>query len=127
MDSFVPTIPETSTERLCKDKKAPKQRRTKLVKKNNEFWESATRYISRHYAMKNNEAIPCKPTVISATAKQDTMDSLVKSIADLTDANARLTKTNQSLTQQLQKKGGSGGGSSDGGGSSSNSGNQTKT
>ena len=64
---------------------------------------------------------------MAATAKQDTMDSLVKSIANLTDANARLTKTNQSLTQQLQKKGGSGGGNSGGGGSSSNSDNQTKT
>ena len=82
------------------------------MKKNNEFYGSATRNISRHYAMKSNDAIPCKPIVSSATAKQDTMDSSVKSIADLTDANARLTKTNQSLPQQLQKKGGSGGGSS---------------
>jgi hypothetical protein len=55
---------------------------------------------------------------MAATAKQDTLDSMAKSIADLTDANARLSKANQTLTQQLQKTlaggkrgdGGSGGG-----------------
>ena len=63
---------------------------------------------------------------MAATAKQDTMDSLVKSIADLTEANARLTKANHLLTQQLQKKGGSGG-SGNGNGGNINSGNQPKT
>ena len=57
---------------------------------------------------------------MAATAKQDTLDSMAKSIADLTDANARLTKANQTLTQQLQKalaggNRGSGGGGSGGG------------
>ena len=67
---------------------------------------------------------------MAATAKQDTLDSMVKSIADLTDANARLTKANQTLTQQLQKclhsrenavgaRGGGGGGG--GGGNATNS------
>ena len=40
---------------------------------------------------------------LAATAKQDTIDSMVKTIADLTAANATLTKANFSLTQQLQK------------------------
>ena len=40
---------------------------------------------------------------MAATAKQTTMDSMVKSMADLTDANARLVKANQTLTLQLQK------------------------
>ena len=40
---------------------------------------------------------------MAATAKQTTMDSMVKSMADLTDANARLVKANQTITQQLQK------------------------
>ena len=40
---------------------------------------------------------------MAATAKQNTMNSMVKSIADLTDANARLTKANLTLTIQLQK------------------------
>ena len=40
---------------------------------------------------------------MAATAKQNTLDSMAKSIADLTDANSRLTKANQTLTQQLQK------------------------
>ena len=31
------------------------------------------------------------------------MDQMVKAIFDLTDANARLTKANQTLTQQLKK------------------------
>ena len=63
---------------------------------------------------------------MAATAKQDTMDSLVKSIADLTDANARLTKANQTLTQQLQKQSLKQKGAR-GGGSKSNSNSQTKT
>ena len=67
---------------------------------------------------------------MAATAKQDTMDSMVKSIADLTDANSRLTKANQTLTQQLQKAlaqktGGVRGGG--GGGGATNSTQQTKT
>ena len=40
---------------------------------------------------------------MASTAKQSTMDQMVKAIADLTDANARLTKANQTLTQQLKK------------------------
>ena len=65
---------------------------------------------------------------MAATAKQETMDSMVKTIADLTAANATLTKANLSLTQQLQKcqssgstrnktrNGGGGGGNGNGGG-----------
>ena len=40
---------------------------------------------------------------LAATAKQSTMDQMVKAIADLTDANARLTKASQTLAQQLKK------------------------
>ena len=62
---------------------------------------------------------------MAATAKQETMESMIKSIADLTDANARLTKANQTLTQQLQKalaqkSGGRGGGRGGGGGGGTN-------
>ena len=67
---------------------------------------------------------------MAATAKQDTMDSMVKSISDLTDANSRLTKANQTVTQQLQKAlaqrtGGVRG--SGGGGGATNITQQTKT
>ena len=67
---------------------------------------------------------------MAAIAKQDTMESMVKSIADLTDAKSRLTKANQTLTQQLQKAlaqkiGGVRGGG--GGGGATNSTHQTKT
>ena len=40
---------------------------------------------------------------MAATVKQETMDSMIKTIADLTAANTTLTKANLSLTQQLQK------------------------
>ena len=40
---------------------------------------------------------------MAATAKQETFDSMVKTIAELTAANATLVKANLGLTQQLQK------------------------
>ena len=69
---------------------------------------------------------------MAATAKQETMDSMVKSIADLTDANARLTKANQTLTQQLQKamsqkSGGARSGGGGGGGTGGGNNQTTKT
>ena len=67
---------------------------------------------------------------MAATAKQDTLDSMAKSIADLTDANTRLTKANQTLTQQLQKAlagGNHGDGGSGGGGGGHNNNQQEKT
>ena len=64
---------------------------------------------------------------LAATAKQDTIDSMIKSIADLTDANARLTKANETLTQQLKKALTQKGGKSNGGGGSNNSTNNQQT
>lgn len=72
---------------------------------------------------------------MAATAKQETMDSMIKTIADLTAANATLTKANLSLTQQLQKcqsgsprnKTRNGGGNGNGNGGDAGAGTSTGT
>ena len=53
---------------------------------------------------------------LAATAKQATLESMVQTIAELTAANSALTKTNASLTQQLQKCQTNGSARSNGGG-----------
>ena len=62
---------------------------------------------------------------MAATAKNDTIESMVKSISDLTTANKQLTAANQTLTQQLKvalegnnRGNGGGSGGTSGGGSS---------
>ena len=54
---------------------------------------------------------------MAATAKQDTLESMAKSIADLTEANKVLTKANRDLAENLKKAlAGTGGGGGGGGG-----------
>ena len=56
-----------------------------------------------HEEMVNQMGEAFDNLAMAATAKQDMMDAMVKSIADLTDTNVRLTKANETLTQQLKK------------------------